>query len=71
MHLMMRNLNSPRTLPKWRLHPLIYTRLEFNLAQDMAVCQREEKKAPTDPAHTGPVGATLKGAPQGRSMRSN
>ena len=35
-----------------RLHPLIHTRLEFNLAQDMAVCQRREKKAHTDPLPT-------------------
>jgi len=30
------------------LHPLIHTFLKLNLAQDMAVCQREEREAPTD-----------------------
>jgi len=32
-------------LNEWesKLHPLIHTRLEFNLAQDMAVFQRKEK----------------------------
>jgi len=28
------------------LHPLIHTRLEFNLAQDIEGCQGGEKKAP-------------------------
>jgi hypothetical protein len=32
---------------KWRLHPLIHTLLESNLAPDIAACQFKEK-APTD-----------------------
>jgi hypothetical protein len=36
----MRNGNSPRSAQEFRLHPLIHTLLEFNLAQNMAASQR-------------------------------
>jgi len=34
MQIVMRNVNSLRSLPKFALHPLIHTLLKFNLAQD-------------------------------------
>jgi len=35
----MSNVNSPRSKQKFRLHPLIHTQLEFNLAQYIVGCQ--------------------------------
>ena len=52
----------PRPQRNCGLHPLIHTRLEFTLAQDMSVCQRGEKKAPTDQSSSqGQWGPPLKG----------
>ena len=39
------------------LHPLIRTRLGFNLVQEMVICQRGEKNAPTDQFTYGQWGA--------------
>ncbi len=36
---MMRNANLPLLQQKFRLHPLIHTLLEFNLAQYIVGCQ--------------------------------
>ena len=43
--LAVRNTNSPRSLRKFGLHPLIHTQLEFALVQDA-----EEKKGAKDSA---------------------
>jgi len=40
------NIKSPQLQRNCRLHPLIHTRLEFNLAQDIEGCQGGEKKSP-------------------------
>jgi hypothetical protein len=58
----MRNGHSSRSVQKFILHPLIHTRLEFNLAQDMVSCQRGEKEAPADQSSSqGQWGPSLKG----------
>lgn len=49
----MRNTNSFRSLRKYRFHPLMHSRLEFNLVQDLVICQCKEKKPPL----TSPVEA--------------
>jgi hypothetical protein len=42
MQIVMRNVNSLRSLPKFALHPLIHTLLEFSLIQDMvANCSQD------------------------------
>jgi len=43
---LMRNLNSPPSHQKCRLHPLIHTLLGFSLAQNMYLCRCEEKESP-------------------------
>lgn len=40
----------PLVKPNYELHPLIYTLLESNVAQDIVCCQRT-KKAPIDWGH--------------------
>ena len=37
----MSNVNSPRSMPNYRLHPLMHTLLEFDLSPNMVVCQRD------------------------------
>ena len=40
MHILMRNVDSPRSEQKWRLHPLMHTLPIFNAAQNIVVFQR-------------------------------
>ena len=39
--ILMKNVNLLRSLPNFALHPLIHTLLEFDLSQNMLVCQRD------------------------------
>ena len=41
--LLMSNVNSPRSMPKFRLHPSIHTLLLVNLAQSIVALSQEAK----------------------------
>jgi len=44
MHILMRNVDSPRSEQKWRLHPLIHTFIKFNLVQDIEIIIKARQK---------------------------